>query len=518
MKKILHNLFFIFFFMLTLGVSVQAANLKIAYDADPVSLDPMEQLSGATLQISHLVFDPLVRTDSNLNFVPRLAESWEKISPLITRFRLRRGVKFHSGNPMTADDAIWTFNRLRTSGDFKAIFAHYTELRKIDDYTIDFVTKEPYPLVLSNATYFFIMDSKFYTGKTDDGKDKAIIKKNIGTFASQNVSGTGVFKLKSRQQGVELVLEKNKNYWGPSGNVDLLTWVPIKESATRLAALLSGDVDLIAPVAPTDLDRVRKDNKSQLHTLASDRMITFQLNQKVVPQFKDIRVRQAIVYAVNNVGIVKKIMRNFGTAGAQFSPLGYAGYEANLTPRYDLNKAKQLMKEAGYEQGFTVSMIAPNNRYVNDEKIAQAVVAMLRKINIKVNLTTMPKAQYWPEYDKKKDGIVMIGWSSDTGDSANYSEFLTMTPNSDTGRGQYNAGFYSNPELDKLVNQANAETNAKKRAELLRKVSTIEYNDAAYVPLHWQNLAWGYHKKITNFKDKVNLKNFPLLGDLIINE
>lgn len=515
--KIFHTLS-AFLLTLALALNSNAANLTIAYDADPVSLDPMEQLSGATLQLSHLIFDPLVRTNSKLELVPRLATRWQQLSPTVTRFSLRRGVTFHSGNRMSADDVVWTFNRLQKSVDFKGIFAPYSEMRKVDDYTVDLVAKTPYPLVIANATYIFVMDSKFYTGTTSDGKDKSEITKSTGSFASLNASGTGMFKVKSRQQGVKLELEKNTNYWGPSGNVDHLTWVPIKENATRLAALLSGDVDLIAPVAPTDLDRVRKNRNTRLLTMPTDRLITIQLNQKVVPQFRDIRVRQAVVYAINNPGIVKKIMRGFATAGAQFSPAGYSGHDATLMPRFDLKKARELMKKAGHENGFTVSMISPNNRYINDEKIAQAIVAMLRKINIKVNLTTMPKAQYWPEFDKKEAGILLIGWSSDTGDSANYSEYLTMTPNAETGRGQYNAGFYSNPKLDQLVNQANTEMDPIKRSQILKKVSRIEYDHAAYVPLHWQNLSWGYHKKILNMADIVNLKNFPLLGDLIIKE
>ncbi len=459
-----------------MAFSAQAADLTIAYDADPVSLDPMEQLSGATLQMAHLVFDPLVRTNSKLEYVPRLAEKWEQVSPTVTRFHLRKGVKFHSGNPMTADDVVWSFNRYKQSGDFKAVFAPYSALKKVDDHTVDLVANEPYPLVLANATYLFVMDSKFYSGQTDDGKDKSKIEKNTGSFASMHESGTGAFKVKSRQQGVKLELEKFKDYWAPTGNVDNLTWVPIKENVTRLAALLSGDVDMIAPVAPTDLARVEAAPDVELLTMPSDRIITIQLNQKVVPQFKDQRVREAVAYAVNNAGIVKKIMRGFGTAGAQNSPVGYAGHNAALTPRFDLAKAKQLMQDAGYENGFDVTMISPNNRYVNDEKIAQAIAAMLKKININVDLTTMPKAQYWPEFDKCENGIQLIGWSSDTGDSANYSEYLTMTRDSETGRGQYNCGHYSNAELDKLVNQANAELDPAKRAELLKKISKIEYD------------------------------------------
>lgn len=503
---------------IAMAFGAQAADLTVAYDADPISLDPMEQLSGATLQMAHLIFDPLVRTNSQLEYVPRLAERWEQISPTVTRFHLRKGVKFHSGNAMSADDVVWSFNRFKVSGDFKAVFAPYSEMKKVDDYTVDLVANEPYPLVLANATYLFVMDSKFYSGQTETGKDKATIEKNTGSFASMNESGTGAFIVKARQQGVKLELKKFADYWGPTGNVDNLTWVPIKENVTRLAALLSGDVDMIAPVAPTDLARVESAPNLELLTMPSDRLITVQLNQKVVPQFKDQRVREAVAYAINNTGIVKKIMRGFGTAGAQNSPTGYAGHDDALVPRYNVEKAKQLMKDAGFENGFTVTMISPNNRYVNDEKIAQAIAAMLSKINIKVDLTTMPKAQYWPEFDKCASGIQLIGWSSDTGDSANYSEYLTMTRDSETGRGQYNCGHYSNAELDKLVNQANAEMDPAKRAALLKQVSKIEYDDVAFIPLHWQNLAWGVNKKITNLQDNVNLKNFPLFGDIVVDE
>ncbi len=178
------------------AMSANAVDLKVAMDADPVSLDPMEQLSGATLQMSHLIFDPLVRTNSKLEYVPRLAESWEQVSPTVTRFRLRPNVKFHSGNPMTADDVVWSFNRLKTSGDFKAVFEPYSEMKKVDDLTVELVSKKPYPLVLANATYLFVMDSKFYTGKTEAGKDKSQIEKNTGSFASTHESGTGVFKVK----------------------------------------------------------------------------------------------------------------------------------------------------------------------------------------------------------------------------------------------------------------------------------------------------------------------------------
>ncbi len=500
-----------------LSFSALAADITVAYDADPVSLDPHEQLSGGTLQMSHMVFDPLVRYTQALDFEPRLATSWERLNDTTVRFHLREGVKFHSGNTMTADDVVWTFDRLKTSPDFKAIFEPFQKIVKVDDYTIDLVTTSPFPLVLQTATYIFPMDSKFYSGKTEDGKDKGEIVKHGNSFASTHVSGTGPFKITYREQGVKVEFERFKDYWDKDtkGNVDHLTLVPIKEDATRVAALLSGDVDMIAPVAPNDHKRVEDAKGVDLVTLPGTRIITFQMNEDSNPALKDVRVRQAIVNAINNDGIVKKIMKGFGTTAGQQSPKGYAGYNEALVPRYDLKKAKELMKEAGYENGFTLTMIAPNNRYVNDAKIAQATAAMLSKIGIKVDLKTMPKAQYWPEFDKCAADMLMIGWHSDTEDSANFSEFLTMTRDEKTGLGQYNCGHYSNPEVDKLVKAANVETDGVKRAEMLQKVEATLYNDAAFVPLHWQNLAWAAKSNV-QIAPIVNAMNFPYFGDLVV--
>ncbi|WP_299690897.1 ABC transporter substrate-binding protein [uncultured Vibrio sp.] len=502
--------------LMTAGLSfgAAAAEIKIAYDADPVSLDPHEQLSGGTLQLSHMVFDPLVRYTQELDFEARIAESWERVDDTTFRFKLREGVKFHSGNVLTADDVVWTFDRLKDSPDFKAVFAPYEKMVKVDDYTVEIVSNGPYPLVLQTASYIFPMDSKFYSGTTEDGKDKSEVVKHGNSFASTNVSGTGPFIVTQREQGVQTVFERFDGYWDQdTGNVDKLTLVPIKEDATRVAALLSGGVDMIAPVAPNDHKRVESADGVDLVTLPGTRLISFQMNQNSHEALKDVRVRQAIVHAINNDGIVKRIMRGFATTASQQGPQGYAGYKADLEPRYDVKKAKELMAEAGYADGFTLTMIAPNNRYVNDAKVAQASAAMLSKIGIKVDLKTMPKAQYWPEFDKCAADMLMMGWHSDTEDSANFSEFLTMTRNEETGKGQYNCGHYSNPELDQMVEASNVETDPAKRSEMLQQVETTLYNDAAFVPLHWQNLAWAAKSNV-DIAPIVNVMNFPYFGDL----
>ncbi|MGH6866393.1 MAG: ABC transporter substrate-binding protein [Methyloceanibacter sp.] len=490
----------------------------MAYDSDPASLDPHEQLSGATLQFSHLAFDPLVRFRNDMTIEPRLAKTWEQIDERTTRFHLRDDVRFHSGRELTAQDVVWTFNRLKQSPDFKALFEPFEGARSIDERRVDLITKGPYPLVLNLATYIFPMDREFYSGTDERGQPKDAIVKHGSSFASTHVGGTGPFIVREREQGVRLELKRFKDYWDKDspGNVDEIVFTPIKEPATRVAALLAGDVDFIAPVPPTDLARLRDASCCALITMPSPRVITFELNQNRVAAFKDPRVRLAINYAVNREGLSKKIMRGFATPAAQLSPPGYAGHDPALEPHYDLEKARALMKEAGYADGFSATMMAPNNRYIEDARIAEAVSAMLAKINIKVDLQTMPKAQYWQRFDERAGDIMMIGWQSDTQDSANFYEFLVMTPDATTGYGQYNAGNYSNAMVDRLTVETQTMTDPKTRAESLRAVERILYDDAALMPLHWPHLSWAARNNV-RLEPVLNVIDMPYLGDLVID-
>jgi peptide/nickel transport system substrate-binding protein len=499
-------------------VPAEAKTLRMAYDSDPTSLDPHEQLSGATLQMSHLLFDPLIRFKQDLTIEPRLAKSFEKIDERTTRFHLREGVKFQSGRTLSAEDVVWTVNRLKQSPDFKALFDPFVGAKAVDDLTVDLVTKGPYPLVMNLATYIFPMDREFYSGTDERGRPKDAIVKSGSSFASTHASGTGPFIVTEHEPGVRLKLKRFADYWDKSspGNVDEIVFTPIKEPATRVAALLAGDVDVIAPVPPTDLARIKADSCCTLITMPSTRVLTFELNQARQPAFKDPRVRLAINYAINREGIAEKILRGFATAAGELSPPSYAGYDPALAPRYDLDKAKELMKEAGYENGFSVTMMAPNNRYIEDARIAEAVAAMLAKINIKVDLQTMPKAQYWQRFDERAADIMMIGWQSDTQDSANFYEFLAMTPDKATGYGQYNAGNYSNPEVDRLTLETQTMTDPKARAEVLKKIERVLYDDAALVPLHWQHLSWASSNNV-DIGAVVNVIDMPYLGDLVIH-
>jgi len=495
--------------------TAEKITMKLAMDADPVSLDPHVQLSGGMMQYAHMVFDPLVRWDKNGGFEARLAERWEVISPTVTRFYLRKGVKFHSGNEFTAEDVVFTLNRLKSSDDFKGLFTAFGDAVVTDKYVVDLVTNEPYGLVMAMATYIFPMDKTFYSG-TDPKNDKPkdMILKTDYSFANYNESGTGPFAVTSREQGVKTVFTKFADYWdAKAGNIDEIILTPISEAPTRVAALLSGDVDFIMPVPPNDLERIGNTEGVKLVTMSGSRIITFQLNQKRRPEFANPKVRLAMAYAYDNNGVAAKIMKGFATPAAQNSPAGYQGHNPELTPRFDLEKAKQLMKEAGYENGFSCTMIAPNNRYVNDEKISQAFVAMMSKIGITISLKTMPKAQYWDQFDAQAADVQMIGWHSDTEDSANFFEYLNMCPNKETGKGQYNSANYCNEEVDRLTLASNTETDVAKRKAMLQNIEKILFDDGAFIPLHWQNLSWA-SKENMNTEEIVNVMNFPYFGNL----
>ena len=493
--------------------------LRVAYDADPASLDPHEQLSGGTLQMSHLCFDPLVRWTRGLELEPRLAESWERVDGTRTRFTLREGVRFHSGRTLSSEDVAWTFARLRRSPDFKGLFAPFKGVEIVDGRRFDLVTEKPYPLVLNLATYIFPMDREFYAGKDGKGRPKDAIVKHGSSFASRNLSGTGPFRIGHREQGVRVDFTRFADHWDRDqpGNVRTVRLTPVKEDATRVAALLAGEVDFIAPVPPADLDRLRKDPRVRVETMPGTRIVLLQLNQKRQPAFADPRVRRAVDLAINNEGIARVLMNGFATAAGQLSPAGYAGHDPARTPRHDIEAARALMAEAGHADGLTVTMAAPNNRYVNDARIAVAVVNMLKRVNVTVHLRTMPKAQYWPEFDRQGADIMMIGWHSDTEDSANFIEFLAMTRDPDKGYGQYNNANYSNPEVDRLVLASQTETDADKRRAMLRRAEGILIDEAAFVPLHWQNLAWASRRSI-DFRPVVNVMNFPYLGDLVVEQ
>lgn len=489
-----------------------AAELRVALNADPISLDPHEQLSEGGIQYAHAVFDPLVRWRPDGTFEPRLASAWEALSPRTLRLHLREDVRFHSGHRFTADDVLFTMARLKQSLDFKALFNVVQDVDKIDDYTVDIHTKHAYPLLLNILAYVFVMDQTFYQGRSE-------IVKFGQTFASSHVSGTGPFKVHDRIVGQKLTLVRNQDYWDRSskGNVARLELLPIRSDSTRLAALLTGDVDVISPVAPIDIVRIQRTPEVKLLAQTGTRVVMLQLNQRRQPAFADLRVRRAMNLAVNQALLVEKLLRGYGEPAGQLSAPGFKGYVQDLLPQQDVEQARALMKAAGYEDGFRITMMAPNNRYMSDERVALAAAAMLEKINIQVDLKTFPKAQYFQFFDQHAADVMMLGWQSDTFDSSNIFEFVLACADAQTGMGAYNAGEVCDPQIDAAIASANQEMDDAKRVSVLRDIERRAAQQAWVIPLYWQPILWAAKENV-DLQSVVNFMNFPYWGDLHVAE
>ena len=515
MKRLLAVLAFLLL-AASLAAPARAKTLRLALDSGPPSLDYMSQLSGNLLSYAEWTFDPLLRRSLDMKIEPRLAERWEQKDPLTLCVHLRKGVTFHSGNPLTADDVKWTLERIRKAPDWKGLFGAFKDAVVVDSHTVDFHFNRPEPLALNLLTYLFPMDSRFYSGMDANGRPKDLISMAEPVFANGSESGTGPFRAVSRDLGSNMVLERNPTYWDKQckGNVTRIELTPVQDPTARTSALLQGRADFISPVNPQDYDLIRKDPDFALVNLPSLRVITVGFNPAVQPEFRDPRVRQAVIAAVNNTAIVDTVMHNLTVPANQFSAKGMSGYNPALKSRFDLEKARRLMREAGLETGFAVTMIAPNNRYTNDEPVARAMVQMLSRINIAVDLKTMPVPQYWLEFEKRRAGLQMVGWSPDTEDSANFFEYLAFCVDPAAGAGAYNPG-YCNPALDRLVRAANSEPDLRKRARMLQEAEKMASDDGASITLHYEPLSWAARKNV-KIETCINLRNFLYLGDLVI--
>lgn len=491
--------------------------LKLAGPANPSSLDPHASLSAISLQYSHWVFDPLVRWTRKMTLEPRLAVKWEWRNATTLRFTLRKGVTFHSGNPFTAKDVKWTVDRLRKSPEFKALFEPVAGATVIDDHTVDIATTRPYPPLPNLAALVFPMDSAFYTGTDENGQPKDAIVVLGPSFAMKHESGTGKYLVRSHEPGVRTVFFRFAEHWDAAspGNVDDIELTAMRNDDARVAALLSGAVDMILPVPPRSVERIVGEGHPRLISMTGGRLVSLQLNRNRRPEFMDPRIREAMARAIDNERIVRDVLKGLATAAAQQAPKGFAGHVDGLKPRFDLAKARSLMKDAGHEGGFECTMIGPKGRYLEDGNVAEAVVSMLNEIHVTVHLTLLPKERYWEQFDAQAADIQMIGWHPETGDGASYSEYLLLCPNADTGEGRYNSGNYCNPALDELVLAARTEMDPAKRADLLRRAERIAYEDAAFLPLHWENPSWAARKNVM-LEPVLNAMDFLYLGDLVV--
>ncbi len=505
---------------LSFGVSASAATFKWANDGDANSMDPYTRSETFLLTFTQNIYDPLVRRDRNLKVEPALAESWTTPSPTTWRFKLRHGVKFHGGENFTADDVVFSYRRASGPGSqLQGYFQSIKSVTKIDDFTVDFETKFANPIMLEEITGWVIMSKSWSeANKAAQPADLAKLEEN---YATRHANGTGPFILDQREPDRKTTLRNNPAWWDkPEHNLTNVEFNVIGNAATRVAALLSGDVSMVYTVPPADMERIARTDGLKL--LQAPELRTVFLGFDVLRDellksdvkgknpFKDVRVRQAFNMAVDINAIKTRVMRNQSNpTGMVFGP-GVNGYVKADDVRYpyDPEGAKKLLAEAGYPNGFAITLDCPNDRYINDEAICQAVTIMLTRIGIKATLNAQPRLKHFADISAPNwnTSFYMLGWTPSTYDAHNALFNLAGTPNG--VRGIFNDGRYSNAAFDTLVDQIAVETDVAKRNAMIKQASAMLHKDAAVLPLHQQVVVWAARSNIDLVQSADN--SFPL--------
>ena len=488
------------------GVVASAQTVRIANQGDALSMDPHSLNESLQLSVTGNVYEPLVGRNKDLSLTPMLATSWKQTSPTVWRFELRKGVQFHDGTPFTADDVVFSLARTQVEGsDMKSYTNDFKEVRKIDSHTVEIETKTPFPILPDVLSLVYIMSKKWC--ETNQATVPVDRRKGVENTASFKANGTGPFRVRERQPNVRTVFTRNGSYWGKiEGNVTEVVFTPIGNDATRVAALLSGEVDVMEPVPVQDIDRVNSSANTRAITGPELRTIFLGMDQKRDEllysnvkgknPFKDKRVRQAFYQAIDIEGIKKTVMRGASNPSAQLVGPGINGFQPEMKRLpYDVEAAKKLMAEAGYPNGFEVSMNCPNDRYVNDGRICQTVAANLSRINVKINLQAETKGTYFPKVLRRDTSFYMLGWTPATYDAHNVMNAI-MRCVDDKGAGQFNLGAYCNPKVDELTLKVQAETDKNKRNAYIKEAFDLHAADVGHIPLHQQALAWGVNKKV----------------------
>lgn len=485
---------------------------RYSSSGDAIGLDPHINNEGNTQAMKENIYDGLVRRNRELKIEPALATDWKLVNPTTWRFNLRKGVKFHDGTPFTADDVVTSLNRIAfdEQSELKSYFPTLEPgaVKKIDDYTVEITTKGPDPILLSGLKYGFIM-SKTWLEKNNTLK--VVRGGNAETYANRNANGTGPFKLVERVPDTRTVLEVNKDWWDkkPEHNITRAEFKPIANNATRVAALLSSEIDLMYPVPLQDVARLKQTPNVKVLEGPELRTIFLGMDQwrdelldmpgSGKNPFKDVRVRKAFYQAIDIENIKRVVMRGASTPTGLMVAPGVEGFDPKLNDRYpyDPEAAKKLLVEAGYPNGFKVTLDCPNDRYVNDEQICIAVVSMLAKVGIDIKLNAQTKGKHFDKIGKKEGhntSFYMLGWTPTTFDAHN--AMFALMAKSLPGSGENNDGQYNNPKFDDLTAKVAVELDQEKRRQMISEAFKIHREDFGHIPLHQQSLTWAATNKV----------------------
>ncbi len=488
--------------------AANAKPFKWSSASDIPTLDIHSQNNALGNGVHAAIYDSLVYYNSN-TFKPegQLATSWREISPTQMRFTLRTGVKFSDGTAFTADDVVYSITRAMSRTSNYAVYAQgIDKVVKVNDSTVDFMMKGPNPVLLNQLTELRIM-SKAWAEKNRSVEPKDIRTKDE-TFAHRNAMGTGQFMVKEWQPDQKLVLVRNPNYWGKvDSNVTEIIYTPIGSEATRVAALLSGEVDFVLDPSPQDLGRLRTNPNLKVIDGVENRTIFLGMDQfrdelpgsnvKGKNPLKDVKVRKALFQAIDSDNLNKVTMRGLSqTTGALVAPQVNGWTEAvHRRFPYDPEASKKLLAEAGYPQGFEVDFACPNNRYINDEQICQAITAMWSRVGVRAKLRTLPLVTYFPMIQRYEASIYMLGWGVPTFDSLYSLQSLTRSVGTG-GDGNYNVGRYKNERMDYIVDRVKSETDLPVRNRLLTEGLQLSNDTVSHIPLHNQIIPWALKKNV----------------------
>ncbi len=487
---------------------VQAVTLKWAAQNDILTLDPHSQNHATTNSILQHAYEGLTRYTKDYKIEPALATSWKQMSDTHYRFSLRKNVKFHDGSPFTADDVIFSFQRIQQpQGTMQIYVTGIKEINKIDDHTVDFILSGPVPVLLRNIVDFRIM-SKSWSEK-NNSQNVQDFKAKQDTYASRNTNGTGPYLIKGWEPDKKIAFDANKSWWGKlDGNVTEVAYNPVKSDSTRVAALFSGDVDLVTDLPVQDVERLRKDAKLKVLDGHEVRTIFIGMDQhnselkysdvKGKNPFKDVRVRRALNMSIDREAIKRVTMRGLSIpAGIMIAP-GVHGYSKQLdvVPNVDIAGAKKLLAEAGYPNGFEFTLDCPNNRYVNDERICQALVGMWAKAGVRAKLNAIPFGPFIQKILNFDSSAYLLGWGVATFDALYTLQSLVRTKVGGPD-GNFNQGRISDLKLDNTIDTIKVMTDTKARDALIKEALEKTRDEAYYLPLHHQLRPWAMKKNVT---------------------
>ena len=487
------------------GVSTptQAQTLRWASQGDAATMDPHAMNEGLTNMVNGQVYEGLIARGKNLEFVPSLATEWSQTGPTTWRFKLRSGVKFHDGSPFTAEDVVFSINRAKAPTSQINVYANALGTPvALDALTVEFRLDKVNPVFLQHLGLPIAIMSKAWSEKNKVTKPLDF-KNREESYASLRANGTGPYVLTSRQPGVRTVLKRNPAWWGSfEGNVQDIVHTPIANDATRLAALVSGEIDFVLDPAPRDVARLKRTQGVKVIEGPENRVLFIGMDQhrdellygnvKNRNPFKDVRVRKALYHAIDIEAIKVKLMngQSVPTGSVTPSPLGsYNDPQVETRLPFDLTKARALMAEAGYGEGFEVTLDCPNDRYINDDEICVALAGMWSQLKVKVKVNAMTRSLFFPKIEKYDTSMYLLGWGGAVTDAE-----TTLTPVlrsvGEKGVGSYNYGRVRNDKFDELATRSSTEPDPKKREDLIRAALREYTSQVHLLPLHRQVIPW----------------------------